>query len=52
MVHVDLLPVGAFRRNWILMLVSDGYVVVRHPDLQACMDISDAVGTELRLVAE
>jgi hypothetical protein len=45
-VHVDLLPVGAERRNWIQTLVSDGYVVVRHPDLQACYDISDAVGTD------
>jgi biotin carboxylase len=49
--HIDLLPVGAERRNWILTLVSDGYVVVRHPDLQACMEISDAVGTDLRLFA-
>ncbi|MEO6446534.1 MAG: ATP-grasp domain-containing protein, partial [Gemmatimonadaceae bacterium] len=48
--HVDLLPLGAERRNWVLTLVSDGYVTVRHPDLQTCMDISDAVGTELRLV--
>jgi hypothetical protein len=51
-VHIDLLPVGAERRNWILTLVSDGYVVVRHPDVQACFDISDAFGTELRLIAE
>jgi hypothetical protein len=50
-VHVDLLPVGAPRRNWIQTLVSDGYVVVRHPDLQACMDIADAVGTDLQLYA-
>ena len=50
-VHVDLLPVGAARRNWIQTLVSDGYVVVRHPDLQACFDISDAVGTDLQLYA-
>lgn len=49
--HIDLLPVGAERRNWILTLVSDGYVTVRHPALQACMDISDAVGTDLRLIA-
>ena len=49
--HVDLLPVGAERRNWIQTLVSDGYVVVRHPDLQACYDISDAVGTDLQLYA-
>jgi hypothetical protein len=50
-VHVDLLPVGAERRNWIQTLVSDGYVVVRHPDLQACYDISDSVGTDLQLYA-
>jgi hypothetical protein len=50
-VHVDLLPVGAQRRNWIETLVSDGYVVVRHPDLQACYEISDAVGTDLQLYA-
>ena len=50
-VHVDLLPVGAERRNWIQTLVSDGYVTVRHPDLQACFDISDAVGTDLQLYA-
>lgn len=50
-VHMDLLPVGAERRNWILTLVSDGYVVVRHPDQQACFDISDAIGTDLQLYA-
>ena len=49
--HVDLLPVGAERRNWIQTLVSDGYVVVRHPDLEACYEISDAVGTDLQLYA-
>lgn len=51
-VHVDLLPVGAERRNWIQTLVSDGYVVVRHPDLQACYEIADAVGTDLQLYAQ
>jgi hypothetical protein len=50
-VHMDLLPVGAERRNWIQTLVSDGYVTVRHPDLQATFDISDAVGTDLQLYA-
>ena len=50
-VHVDLLPAGAERRNWVQTLVSDGYVVVRHPDLQACFDIADAVGTDLQLHA-
>jgi hypothetical protein len=50
-VHVDLLPVGAPRRNWVQTLISDGYVCVRHPDLQAAMDIADAVGTDLTLYA-
>lgn len=49
--HIDLLPLGAERRSWIHTLVSDGYVTVRHPDLQECMAISDAVGTDLQLYA-
>lgn len=50
-VHVDLLPIGAPRRNWVQTLISDGYVCVRHPDLQAVMDIADAVGTDLNMYA-
>ncbi|HEY0776733.1 MAG TPA: hypothetical protein VGD56_02085 [Gemmatirosa sp.] len=50
-VNVDLLPVGASRRDWVLTLISDGYVTVRHPDKQQLFDIADAVGTDLRLHA-
>ena len=32
-VCVDLLPLGAPRRNWKQTLLSDGYLIVRHPDL-------------------
>lgn len=32
-VYIDLLPVGAPRRNWRQTLIADGYLVVRHPDL-------------------
>ncbi len=50
-VNIDLLPVGAQRRDWILTLISDGYLTIRHPDFeQACM-IADAVGTDLQLYA-
>ena len=50
-VHIDLLPVGAMRRDWVLTLISDGYLTIRHPDFeQACM-IADAVGTDLQLYA-
>jgi len=50
-VHVDLLPVGAPRRDWVLTLVSDGYVTVRHPDWEKLKEIADVVGTDLRLYA-
>jgi biotin carboxylase len=48
---VDLLPVGAARRDWKQTLLSDGHVVVRHPDLATCLEMADAVGTDLQLHA-
>jgi len=48
---LDLLPVGAPRRNWKQTLVSDGMVIVRHPDLQKTLEIADRFGTELRMYA-
>lgn len=50
-VHVDLLPVGAPRRNWVQTLLSDGYVVIRHPDWDTALGIADAFGTDLQLYA-
>lgn len=50
-VNVDLLPVGAPRRDWVLTLISDGYVTVRHPDKQQLWEIADAVSTDVRLYA-
>ena len=50
-VHIDLLPVGAPRRNWIQTLLSDGFVTLRHPDLQTAMQMADRVGTDLQLYA-
>jgi hypothetical protein len=49
--HVDLLPIGAPRRNWRQTLISDGWVVVRHPDLATTMELADKVGTDLRIHA-
>lgn len=49
--HVDLLPIGAHRRNWKATLVSDGYVMLRHPDLETCLHMADRVGTDLTLYA-
>jgi biotin carboxylase len=50
-VCVDLLPVGAPRRDWRQTLLSDGYVILRHPDLQATMEMADRVGTDLQIYA-
>ena len=51
LVSMDLLPIGAPRRNWVQTLVSDGYVCVRDPDLQGLMEAADFVGTDLQLYA-
>ncbi len=50
-VGAELLPVGAQRRNWKQTLLSDGWVFVRHRDLQTTMHIADAVGTDLQMYA-
>lgn len=50
-VCVDLLPKGHPRRNWKQTLLSDGYLIVRHPDLQATTEIADRVGSDLQLYA-
>jgi hypothetical protein len=51
-VDVDLLPVGAPRRDWKQTLLSDGHIIVRHPDLQATLEMADRVGTDVQLFAE
>lgn len=50
-VAIDLLPVGAMRRDWKSTLLSDGYVTVRHPDWHETVAMADFIGTELRLFA-
>lgn len=47
----DLLPIGAPRRNWRQTLLSDGYLIVRHPDLEQTLAMADAVGTDLQIDA-
>jgi len=48
---IDLLPIGAHRRDWVKTLLSDGYVFVRHPDLETTTEIADRVGVELQMYA-
>ena len=46
-----LLPLGAPRRNWKQTLVSDGFLMMRHPDLQTLLQMADDVGYRVRLYA-
>ncbi len=46
-----LLPVGTPRRDWRKTLVSDGFIMLRHPDLKATIEMADRVGSELHLHA-
>jgi biotin carboxylase len=48
---VDLLPLGAPRRDWRQTLLSDGWVIVRHPELASCIEIADRFASDLRLYA-
>ena len=50
-VLVDLLPVGAPRRDWRATVVGDGWVVVRHHDLQRVIEMTDRFATDLHIHA-
>lgn len=46
-----LLPIGALRRNWLQTLISDGFLMLRHPELATTIEMADFVGTRLQLYA-
>ena len=48
----DLLPLGAPRRNWLHTLVSDGWLMVRHPEWAQALEIARAAADEVTLYAE
>lgn len=48
----NLLPLGAARRDWKQTLVSDGFVMLRHPDLARTLQMADAIGEKLHLCAQ
>ena len=50
-VLVDLLPIGAPRRDWKKLLRGDGMVIVRHPDFNSICEILDQIGTRLQMYA-
>ncbi len=50
-VEQRLLPVGAQRRNWKHTLVSDGFIMLRHPDWGTACKLADLVANEITLYA-
>ncbi len=49
---IDLLPVGAPRRDWRATLISDGMVIVRHPEFGPLVEMTERFASDLLLVAE
>ncbi len=47
----NLLPIGAPRRNWRQTLVSDGFLMVRHPTWGGAMAMARAAAEEITLYA-
>lgn len=50
-VLIDLLPVGAPRRDWRASTIGDGIVMVRHHELQRVMEMTERFASDLRLHA-
>ncbi|MBA3455353.1 MAG: hypothetical protein H0T42_19835, partial [Deltaproteobacteria bacterium] len=51
-VEQRLLPIGTQRRNWKQTLVSDGYIMLRHPDWATACKLANLAATEITLYAE
>jgi formate-dependent phosphoribosylglycinamide formyltransferase (GAR transformylase) len=49
--RVDLLPIGANRRDWTATFLSDGNVVVRHPDHDAALAMAQEAADTIRIHA-
>jgi biotin carboxylase len=48
---IDLLPIGAQRRDWQATVTSDGTVIVRHPELQRVIEMTERFAADLQIYA-
>lgn len=51
-VEQQLLPIGAHRRDWKQTLISDGHILLRHPDWQTAYDLAFEVAKNVHLYAQ
>lgn len=49
--RIDLLPIGAQRRNWTQTFLSDGNIVVRHPDHDTTLAMAQEAVDSIRILA-
>ena len=51
-VSIELLPIGAPRRNWKQTLISDGHLMIRHPDWDKACALAFEAATDITMYAE
>jgi hypothetical protein len=48
---LDLVRVGEPRRDWRQVIIGDGWIAVRHPNLEYTLEMADHFSTDLRIYA-
>ena len=48
---IELTPIGQPKRDWQKVVVGDGWIVVRHPDLATALQMSERFVNDLLIVA-
>ncbi len=48
---IELTPIGEAKRDWRKVVVGDGWIVVRHPDLATTLQMSERFVNDLTIVA-
>ncbi|MEZ6037748.1 MAG: ATP-grasp domain-containing protein [Planctomycetota bacterium] len=48
---IELTPIGQPRRDWRKVVVGDGWIVVRHPELGPCLEVAQHFVKDLTIVA-
>jgi hypothetical protein len=49
---IELTPIGEAKRDWRQVVVGDGWIVVRHPDLATTLQMSERFVNDLTVVAQ
>lgn len=50
--NLEMVRVGEERRDYRKVLVGDGWIAVRHPDLAKTIEMADAFSSQLRVIAD